>query len=192
LILLSSAVLLGVFVVACGLVGTIANRNVNLNNPPSELEQSAESVIVSLYANLKGGADVERLYPILEPEVQVYYLMGPPADHPAQIYEYRTGLYRHRWHAGVFPARRTTVDGKLYELWVVWYGGGGRWYLSLRQQRHCYVTVSDGLWSERRILYRFEVDPQPVELLPFDSVTLPGGRVIEFPPPPEKRDLGKN
>jgi len=156
-----------------------------VDKPPRELESSAENVVVSIYPALKGTADTQKLQGLLDTAVSLYHFMGPPADHPQQPYEYRVGLYMARWHAEVFPARRLSSGDKVYELWIAWYGGGGRWYGVLNRRRVCYVTVADGLWSPRKILDSFDLGPgPPIHFIPVDVVTLPDKTVLEFPPGP--------
>jgi len=176
IVLLSVIAIVGI----CLVPGLLVNRNVDSNEPPIELKRSASRVIESIHLTLNGTEDVQTLYSILEPDVSVYYLMGPQSDHPARKYEYRTNLYMSRWHAAVFPTKRTILDGKIYEVWIVRYGGQGRWYDALRKHSYYYVTVASGLWSAREILHSFDGGPDPQEFTN-DSVELPDGRVITFP-----------
>lgn len=86
------------------LVPVILAIKVDKNNPPPSLLKSSETVIRSVYPTLQGTSKAKDLYPILEPGVSVYYLMGPDADHPVHKRgDYRVNLFQSRWHCDVYP-----------------------------------------------------------------------------------------
>lgn len=133
----------------------VPRLSVNRDTPPESLRKSAEQIITSVYARLKGATDTRDLYALLEPGVDIYYLFGPETSHPQhKAGDYKVNIHQSRWHCLIYPARREVVNGTTFEIWVAHFSGQGRWYRALSEHRYYYAAVSPSRWSVRTIIAR--------------------------------------
>ncbi len=162
-------------------------ENVDTQNPPQLLHTSAERVVELMYARLHGIPETrtsDRLYEVLEPGISIYYLSDPETEHPRHAKgEYRVNLFQSRWHITVYPAKRTTVDGVMYEIWMIHCAGQGPWYERLREHRYYVGTTTDQKWGRRTIVYRSGIVFERYDTLcSLDSLTLSTGERISLVP----------
>lgn len=167
------------------------SAGVDTENPPEELKTSVRHFIEDGYCR---GGSVS-----LAADVSVYTRFNPDSGHPRHRKgEYQINLYKSRWHARVYPFRRAQVDGKLYEIWMVHYGGQGPWYDRLKQHRYYVAVVANDKFAKREIIRKSDrvpgddpdhLDQDPDAPIWTDSLDLPSGKVVDLELIPTNEEL---
>ncbi len=78
--------------------------------------------------------------------------------------------------------RRAFVSGKIYELWILYYGGQGpKWYYRLRPHHYYLGAEVNPATQERQVIYRSVEIPGQPDIDSVDVIVLPNGQELKLP-----------